>query len=70
MPGGVNSPVRSFNAVGGSPVFISRAKGAYVYDVDGNKYIDFMSSWGPLILGHADSDVVKSIKEAAGAGTS
>ena len=70
MPGGVNSPVRSFNAVGGSPVFISRAKGAYVYDVDGNKYIDFMSSWGPLILVHADSDVVKSIKEAAGKGTS
>lgn len=70
MPGGVNSPVRSFSAVMGTPVFISHAKGAYVYDVDGNKYIDYLSSWGPLIHGHADPDVVRAIKEAAGRGTS
>ena len=70
MPGGVNSPVRSFNAVGGSPAFISRAKGAYTYDVDGNKYIDYMSSWGPLILGHSDPDVVRAIKKSADRGTS
>lgn len=70
MPGGVNSPVRSFNAVGGSPAFISKAKGAYTYDEDGNKYIDYMSSWGPLILGHSDVDVVRAIKKAAERGTS
>lgn len=70
MPGGVNSPVRSFNAVTGTPVFISRAKGAYLYDEDGNKYIDYMSSWGPMIHGHADPDVVKAVKQAASRGTS
>ena len=70
MPGGVNSPVRSFNAVNGTPVFISKAKGAYTYDVDGNKYIDYMSSWGPLILGHSDPDVVREVKRAAERGTS
>lgn len=70
MPGGVNSPVRSFNAVSGTPVFISRAKGAYLYDEDGNKYIDYMSSWGPLILGHAAPEVVSAVKNAAGRGTS
>ena len=70
MPGGVNSPVRSFNAVGGTPAFISKAKGAYTYDLDGNKYIDYMSSWGPLILGHSDLDVVRAIKQAAEKGTS
>lgn len=70
MPGGVNSPVRSFNAVGGSPAFIHKAKGAYTYDEDGNKYIDYMSSWGPLILGHSDPDVVSAIKKAAERGTS
>ncbi len=70
MPGGVNSPVRSFNAVSGTPVFISRAKGAYLYDEDGNKYIDYMSSWGPLIHGHADPDVVRAVKSAASRGTS
>lgn len=70
MPGGVNSPVRSFKAVSGTPVFISRAKGQYIYDADGNKYTDYMSSWGPLILGHADSDVVKAVKKAAEKGTS
>lgn len=70
MPGGVNSPVRSFNAVGGTPAFIHKAKGAYTYDEDGNKYIDYMSSWGPLILGHSDPDVVRAVKKAAERGTS
>jgi len=70
MPGGVNSPVRSFSAVTGSPIFISRAKGPYLYDVDGNKYIDYMSSWGPLILGHSHPDVIRAIKESAKKGTS
>jgi glutamate-1-semialdehyde 2,1-aminomutase len=70
MPGGVNSPVRSFNAVTGSPVFVAKAKGAYIYDEDGNKYTDYMSSWGPLILGHADADVVRAVKKAAELGTS
>lgn len=70
MPGGVNSPVRSFNAVEGTPVFISRAKGAYLYDEDGNKYIDYMSSWGPMIHGHSDPDVVSAVKSAASRGTS
>lgn len=70
MPGGVNSPVRSFKAVSGTPVFISRAKGRYIFDADGNKYTDYMSSWGPLILGHADPDVVRAVKKAAEKGTS
>ncbi|MFI5322815.1 MAG: glutamate-1-semialdehyde 2,1-aminomutase [Thermodesulfobacteriota bacterium] len=70
MPGGVNSPVRSFTAVSGTPLFIARAKGPYVYDEDGNKFIDYMSSWGPLILGHAEPGVVKAIKSAAERGTS
>jgi glutamate-1-semialdehyde 2,1-aminomutase len=70
MPGGVNSPVRSFRAVEGTPVFIQRAKGAWIYDEDGNKYIDYVASWGPLILGHAHPDVVKAIKRAAEKGTS
>ena len=65
MPGGVNSPVRSFKAVSGTPVFISRAKGQYIYDEDGNKYTDYMSSWGPLILGHAAPEVVRAVKSAA-----
>lgn len=70
MVGGVNSPVRSFNAVGGTPVFISRAKGSRIFDVDGNDYIDYLASWGPLILGHADKDVLKAIKKSCMAGTS
>lgn len=70
FPGGVNSPVRAFKAVGGSPVFLSRAQGAYVWDADGNRYIDFMGSWGPMILGHADPDVHAAIVEAAAQGTS
>ncbi len=69
MPGGVNSPVRSFRAVGGTPIFISRARGAWIYDEDGNRYIDYVASWGPLILGHANSDVVRAIKKAAENGT-
>ncbi|NIP37828.1 MAG: glutamate-1-semialdehyde 2,1-aminomutase [Candidatus Dadabacteria bacterium] len=70
MPGGVNSPVRSFSAVGGAPVFISKAKGPYLYDEDGNRYIDFVASWGPLILGHSHPNVVKALKEASVLGTS
>ncbi|MEW5995404.1 MAG: glutamate-1-semialdehyde 2,1-aminomutase, partial [Candidatus Zixiibacteriota bacterium] len=62
MPGGVNSPVRAFKAVGGMPRFIERGEGAYLYDVDGNRYVDFCGSWGPLILGHADPDVVAAVK--------
>ena len=53
IPGGVNSPVRAFKAVGGTPVYVEKAKGAYLYDVDGNTLIDYISSWGPMILGHA-----------------
>jgi glutamate-1-semialdehyde 2,1-aminomutase len=61
IPGGVNSPVRAFQSVGGTPRFIDCGEGAYLYDVDGNKYLDFCCSWGPLILGHADPDVVKAV---------
>ncbi|MCY4047137.1 MAG: glutamate-1-semialdehyde 2,1-aminomutase [Candidatus Dadabacteria bacterium] len=70
LAGGVNSPVRSFNAVGGSPLFISKAKGAYVYDADGNRHTDYMGSWGALILGHAHPSVVRAVSAAARAGTS
>jgi glutamate-1-semialdehyde 2,1-aminomutase len=70
MPGGVNSPVRAFGAVGGTPPVIERGEGAYVYDVDGNSYIDYVLSWGPLILGHAHPRVVAALREAAGLGTS
>lgn len=65
IPGGVNSPVRAFKSVGGTPVFIKRAKGAYLYDVDNNKYIDYIASWGPMILGHAYQPVVEAIQEYA-----
>jgi glutamate-1-semialdehyde 2,1-aminomutase len=65
IPGGVNSPVRAFKSVGGTPLFIKRAKGAYLYDVDGNEYIDYIASWGPMILGHAYEPVVKAIQEYA-----
>ena len=68
FPGGVNSPVRAFKAVGGTPVFIDRGVGAYVFDVDGNRYLDFVGSWGPLILGHANPDVVVAIIHAAAVG--
>ena len=70
IPGGVNSPVRAFKAVGGTPVFVERAKGAYLYDVDGNKLIDYISSWGPMILGHAYDPVINAVKYRADLGTS
>jgi len=70
IPGGVNSPVRAFKSVGGTPVFIKSAKGAYLYDADGNKYIDYIASWGPMILGHAYEPVVKAIQEKALGSTS
>ena len=63
IPGGVNSPVRAFRSVGGTPVFIERAKGAYLFDADGNQYIDFVNSWGPMILGHAYEPVIKAIQK-------
>src|SRR6195952_372512 len=63
IPGGVNSPVRAFKGVGGTPVFIKSAKGAYLFDEDGNKYIDYINSWGPMILGHAYQPVVQAIQE-------
>lgn len=70
IPGGVNSPVRAFKAVGGTPIFAEKAKGAYLYDVDGNKFIDYINSWGPMILGHAYEPVVKAVVEKAQKGTS
>jgi len=65
IPGGVNSPVRAFKSVGGTPIFIKKAKGAYLYDEDGNKYLDYINSWGPMILGHAYEPVVKAIQDKA-----
>ncbi|MCF6155836.1 MAG: glutamate-1-semialdehyde-2,1-aminomutase [Candidatus Brocadia sp.] len=70
IPGGVNSPVRAFGAVGGTPIFIKSGSGCYLTDVDGNKYVDYVGSWGPLILGHADPRIVKKINEAVANGTS
>ena len=70
LPGGVSSPVRAFRAVGGSPIFIERGEGAYLVDVDGNRYVDYVLSWGPLILGHAHPDVVAALGEALRQGTS
>jgi glutamate-1-semialdehyde 2,1-aminomutase len=70
LPGGVNSPVRAFRAVGGQPLFIERGEGPYLYDVDGNRYIDYVLSWGPLILGHAHPEVVAAVQQAAERGTS
>jgi glutamate-1-semialdehyde 2,1-aminomutase len=70
IPGGVNSPVRSFRAVGGTPPFIARGRGCHVWDVDGNEYIDYLGSWGPLVLGHAHPAVVEAIRQAAADGTS
>src|ERR1700710_2393230 len=70
IPGGVNSPVRAFKSVGGTPVFMTNAKGAYLYDEDGNKYIDYIASWGPMILGHAWEPAVKAIQEYASYSTS
>ena len=70
LPGGVDSPVRAFRAVGGQPLFIDCGKGPYLYDVDGNRYIDYVLSWGPLITGHAHPNIVKAIQDAAVKGTS
>lgn len=70
IPGGVNSPARAFGGVGGEPLFFARAKGAYLHDVDGNRYIDYIGSWGPMILGHAHDAVLAAIAEAAARGTS
>jgi glutamate-1-semialdehyde 2,1-aminomutase len=70
IPGGVNSPVRAFRAVGGNPLFIQQAKGSRIWDVDGNEYIDYVASWGPMILGHAHPQVVEAIQRAAEQGTS
>jgi glutamate-1-semialdehyde 2,1-aminomutase len=70
IPGGVNSPVRAFKSVGGTPIFVEKAKGAYLYDVDGNTYLDYISSWGPMILGHAFAPVIEAVKSRADKGTS
>ena len=70
IPGGVNSPVRAFRSVGGTPVFFRKAKGAYMWDVDGNRYIDYIGSWGPAVLGHAHPEVVKAVQERAAEGMS
>ena len=70
IPGGVNSPVRAFKAVGGNPLFIQKAKGSRIYDVDGNSYIDYVLSWGPMVLGHAHPRVISAVRKAAGKGTS
>lgn len=70
IPGGVNSPVRAFRSVGGSPLFIARGKGSHIYDADGNEYIDYVGSWGPLLLGHAHREIVAAVSEALASGTS
>ena len=70
IPGGVNSPVRAFKSVGGTPLFMERAKGAFLYDADGNAYLDYINSWGPMILGHAYEPVIKAIAEKAAGSTS
>jgi glutamate-1-semialdehyde aminotransferase len=69
IPGGVNSPVRAFRSVGGTPRFIARGEGAWLEDVDGNRYVDLVLSWGPLILGHAHPQVIAAVQEAAARGT-
>ncbi|MFQ5418558.1 MAG: aminotransferase class III-fold pyridoxal phosphate-dependent enzyme, partial [Myxococcota bacterium] len=70
IPGGVNSPVRAFGSVGGTPPFVARAEGCRVWDADGNAYIDYVGSWGPMILGHANPGVLRAIERAARRGTS
>jgi len=70
IPGGVNSPVRAFRSVGGTPLFVAKAAGATVTDADGNTFLDYVSSWGPMILGHAHPKIVSAIRKAAGRGTS
>jgi glutamate-1-semialdehyde 2,1-aminomutase len=70
IPGGVNSPVRAFRSVGGAPRFFARGAGPRVWDADGKSYLDYVGSWGPLILGHADADTVRAVQEAAAKGLS
>src|SRR4051812_47003463 len=70
IPGGVNSPVRAFQSVGGAPLFVRSAQGPYIEDADGSRYIDFVGSWGPMILGHAHPAVIEAVVQAAAKGTS
>src|SRR5215813_7076561 len=70
IPGGVNSPVRAFRSVGGQPLFIGRGDGAYLYDADGNRYIDYVGSWGPLLLGHRHPEILAALEKALSIGTS
>jgi glutamate-1-semialdehyde 2,1-aminomutase len=70
IPGGVNSPVRAFKGVGGSPVFFERAEGAWLYDVEGRRYVDYVGSWGPMVLGHAHPEVIRAVQETAAKGLS
>ncbi|MEK6658940.1 MAG: aminotransferase class III-fold pyridoxal phosphate-dependent enzyme, partial [Campylobacterota bacterium] len=70
IPGGVNSPVRAFKSVGGTPIFIAEGNGAYLTDIDGNKYVDFVQSWGPLLFGHRDESIEKAVIEAVKHGLS
>src|SRR5690606_6313238 len=70
MPGGVNSPVRAFKSVNMNPIFMERGKGSKIYDIDGNEYIDYVLSWGPLILGHSNDNVVEALKKVTESGTS
>src|SRR5580700_2843681 len=70
IPGGVNSPVRAFRAVGGQPFFVNRARAAHVFDVDGNELVDYVGTWGPAILGHANPKIISAIKTTAESGTS
>ena len=70
IPGGVNSPVRAFRGVGGEPIFFARAKGPYVWSADGRQFMDYVGSWGPMILGHADPDVIRAVQETAANGLS
>ena len=70
MPGGVNSPVRAYQSVGLTPKFIDRAKGNKIYDIEGNEYLDYVGSWGPMILGHADPEVIAAVRDKAEKGLS
>src|SRR5438045_5752836 len=70
IPGGVNSPVRAFRAVGGQPFFVNKAKGARIWDADGNEYLDYVGTWGPSILGHAHPKIIQALKETADNGIS
>ena len=70
IAGGVNSPVRAFKSVGGSPIFFKKSRGCYLYDEDGNKYLDFVGSWGPMVLGHSNKNIIDAIKKQASKGIS